>query len=194
MFDLNPEFDEFLTLWRNLPRRAHLCLPCKSDITPAVFGNLLHYVALAERRGAQSLYVVYAGDGYERNAGFPVMGRDYYDILPENFIKPMTQFHNNLLGTPCGAYIADVIGTTEGSQYIHYNVQFPATDEKGEVRYLIGYGLDRKPYTDKGTRTYTSHAPSNIKDMVYLDLGAGAPSAYVKDFTFHRADQLSGIR
>mgnify|MGYP003647924906 CR=1 FL=1 len=187
MIDLDPEFDNFLACWHQLPRRAHSILPCKSDITPFSFGEVLKHVGFAEMLAPYNLKIFFAGSGFERNAGFEVTGKNYYDILPKAFQEPMAAFHKYLLGTPCGAYIADVISTTSGNQYIHHNVQMPVCDDTGQVKYLLAYGLDRKPYDDKGTRTDSSHAPSNIKDMFYIDLGAGAPSAYVTDFKFHRS-------
>ncbi|WP_417450755.1 hypothetical protein [Kordiimonas sp.] len=112
-------------------------------------------------------------------------GKNYYDLLPASFHKPMSIFHNNMLDTPCGAYVADVIGTTAGTRYIHHTLQLPAADEAGNICYLIAFGLARRPYGDQGIRTETSHQPSNIKELFYIDLGAGMPSAYIKDFEFH---------
>ena len=181
--ELNPEFDEFFSLWKSLPRRKHNLLPCKADIKPAQFGKFLQFIAIAERKSPDDFRILFAGSVFEHNAGFPVTGRNYYEMLPPSFIKPMKAFHRNLLGTPCGAYIADVIHTTTGSSYIHHTLQLPMVDEKGFVRYLVGCGLARKPYDDTGSRTDASHRPANIKDMFYLNLGSGAPKQKIVNFT-----------
>ena len=185
---LNPEFDAFFARWKDLPRRRHALLPCKTDIGPSLFGEFLQYMAIAERRSPDDCRILFAGSVFEHNAGFPVTGRNYYDMLPPSFIKPMKAFHRNLLGTPCGAYIADVISTTSGHSYIHHTLQLPAVDEKGFVRYLVACGLARKPYDDTGNRTDASHVPANIKDMFYINLGSGAPGVRITDFRLQGAN------
>ena len=118
--------------------------------------------------------------------GLAVTGKNYYDLLPETYHQSMSVFHSILQDTPCGAYIVDAIETTSGNRYVHETLQLPISDEFGEVRYLLVYGLDRKPYGDRGSRTDESHQPSNIKEMHYIDLGAGAPTVCVENFNFRR--------
>ncbi|TNE62833.1 MAG: PAS domain-containing protein [Alphaproteobacteria bacterium] len=186
MFILKPEFERFLAVWRSLPRDSHPLLPAKRDVTPAVFGDFLRRMAMTEMRAPQNLLIFFAGSEFEHNAGLDITGRNYYDLLPPAFFKPMTTFHENLLGTPCGACIADVIVTSSGARYLHETIQLPLTDGMGTVRYLMGYGLARKPAGDDGYRVQASHQPGNIKELHYLDLGAGAPGERIEDFTFYR--------
>jgi hypothetical protein len=187
MTTLHPEFEEFFALWKTLPRRRHALLPCKQDITPSQFGKFLQYMAIAERKSPNDCRILFAGSMFELNAGFPVTGRNYYAMLPPAFIKPMKAFHRNLLGTPCGAYIADVISTTSGHSYIHHTLQLPAVDEKGFVRYLLACGLAKQPFHGAGSRTESSDDPAYITDLIYINLGSGVPGAQVADFVYRTA-------
>ncbi|WP_286828196.1 MULTISPECIES: PAS domain-containing protein [Kordiimonas] len=182
MFNLPPELDRFFTVWKALPRTAHSLLPCKNEITPAALGDLLHSTGIAKMVAPFNLQVTYAGSGYEKSASTHVTGSNYYDLLPPAFHKPMALFHNNLLGTPCGAFVADVITTTSGSQYLHETIQLPMADPQGDPIYLVAYAHGRKPYGDTGERKPGNHNASSVRDMFYLDLGAGAPGDYIKNF------------
>lgn len=186
MFAPNPGFDAYYSAWARLPRRTHALLPCRHDVTPATFGSLLHFMALTEMIAPYNLQIFYAGSGFERNAGLPITECNYYDLLPKAFHEPMAKFHEILLGTPCGAVISDVIVTSQDSRYIHETMQLPLADEDGDVCYLMAFGLGRKPFEDPSGRTEASHQPGNIKELHYLDLGAGAPTARIEDFIFHR--------
>ncbi|MCJ9427509.1 PAS domain-containing protein [Kordiimonas marina] len=186
MFVPNPEFDAFYNAWRRLPRRAHDLLPSRSDVGPDTFPGLLPFMALTEMLGPCYLHIFYAGSGFERNAGLPIADQNYYDLLPLEFHKPMAKFHEILLETPCGAEVSDIIVTSQGSRYLHETMQLPLVDDDGDVRFLMAYGLGRKPFEDASSRTRESHSPGNIKELHYLDIGAGAPSARIEDFIFHR--------
>ena len=50
----------------------------------------------------------------------------------------------------------------------------------------MAYGYGRKPFANTGRRSDESHQPSSIKDMQYIDIGAGAPASYVENFEFHK--------
>lgn len=183
MLSIAAEFDRFQQLWRSLPRRTHTLLPCRRDITPGVFGDLLHHMCLGERSSADHLKLIYAGSGFERNAGFAAMGVNYYDVVPEQFLSAIKRFHQNLFTAPCAAYVGDLVTSTMGNHYLHHTLHLPITDDSGNPCYLLVFGLDRKPASDLGDRLRDSVGESNIKDLAYLDLGAGTPSGYVSDFT-----------
>lgn len=182
MLNMEHGFQAFQKLWRNLPRRAHPLLPCKNDITPALFGELLPHMCLGDWRGPEEMFLLYAGSGFERNAGFDATGRNYYEQVPAEFRETIKRFHSTLFTMPCGAYIGDVVSSTMGGQYMHYTLHLPVADEDGIPRFLVVFGLDRKPAFDVGQRAETSVAKSSIRDLSYLDLGAGAPPGYIANF------------
>ena len=186
MVSLAPEFDPFLKAWHALPRRTHPVAPARRDINPITFGELLHHTGLAEMRAHKDLKVLFYGSGIERVSGLTVTGKNYYDLLPPEFVGPMSIFHDYILGTPCGAYVGDVVTVTGGSRYLYESLQFPVADDDGKVRYLLVFGQGRKPYNDDSGRDHASFGRANIKDMYYIDLGAGAPTSRIKDFEFHR--------
>ncbi len=182
MFSIEPEFDQFQRCWQQLPRHAHPLIPRKKDITPATFGELLHQTCIGERRSVDEMYLAYAGSGFERNAGFDAMGQNYYASVPQAFLGAIKRFHDNIFSLPCAAYICDLVTSTTGNQYMHYTMHLPATDDEGVPRYLVVFGLDRKPATDVGIRAERSVAATSIKHLAYLDLGAGTPEGFVRDF------------
>ena len=185
-FEINPSFDSFQERWHSLPRRAHPLLPCRKDVTPAHFGEMIQNIGIAEYRDHLNMTVQFYGSGLERISGLKVTGMNYYDLLPREFIKPMSVFHAYILGTPCGAFVGDVVATPSGNRYLYESLQYPLADEKGEVRYLMVYGHARKPLEHQDERALNSIGRASIKDMHYLDLGAGAPSARIENFEFFR--------
>jgi hypothetical protein len=182
MLSIPRDFSHFQQCWRALPRQVHPLLPRKRDITPALFGELLHQMCIGERENSNQLQLLFAGTGFERNAGFAAMGANYYEAVPKPFVSAIRRFHDNLFTTPCAAYVSDHVTSTTGTHYLHHTLHLPATDDTGEPRYLIVFGLDRKPASDIGSRSQGSVGESSIKELAYLDLGAGAPSGYISDF------------
>lgn len=185
MFTIPKEFEPFMEVWRGLPRRTHPLLPSRTDIVPEAFGELLSCMALTNMLGPRNLNIFFIGSHFEWNASLEASGQNYYDLLPEEFHEPMATFHKTLMETPCGAFISDVITTAHGSEYTHDTLQMPYADEEGIVHYLMAYGYGRKPYADYAQRTVKSHRPSSIKDLHYIDLGAGVPAFYIENFKSH---------
>lgn len=184
---LPPEFSPFMSAWDNLPRQVNPVVPHKKDISPALFGEFLHLVCVTEMVARRHLKILFVGSEFERLAGFGADLENYYDMLPAKFMAQTEIFHDIVLGTPCGAFIGDVITTTSGVCYLHETVHLPLADADGEVRYLMVYGVGRKPTSDYSPRSTGNHNESNIKELRYLDLGAGAPADRIRDFRFHRA-------
>ncbi|NVJ98583.1 MAG: PAS domain-containing protein [Alphaproteobacteria bacterium] len=184
---LPSEIAPFLEAWNRLPRGIHPTLPQKKDINPIQFGEFLHLVCITELVCPRNLQIRYAGSEFERLAGFTIELKNYYDMLPPQFVDTTEQFHSRLMGTPCGAYVSDMITSGSGSSYLHQTVHLPLSDEKGEVRYLLIYGFGNKPVGDHEPRRQGNHNARNIKELHYLDLGTGAPAAYVSNFEFHKA-------
>jgi hypothetical protein len=182
LLSISKDFNQFQQCWRTLPRHVHPLLPRKRDITPAAFGELLHHMCIGERVSADCMQLRYAGTGFESNAGFAVMGANYYEVVPKTFVGAIKRFHHNLFTTPCAAYVADHVKSTTGNHYLHHTLHQIATDDAGQPRYLVVFGLDRKPASDIGIRSQGSVGASNIKDLAYLDLGAGAPVDHISDF------------
>ncbi|SDE48376.1 MULTISPECIES: PAS domain-containing protein [Kordiimonas] len=185
MFVPPGEFSPFLTAWENLPRKHHPLLPHKKDISPVRFGEFLHLVCISEFIGQRQMEIRFAGTEFERLAGFGTELKNYYDMLPEKFVKPTETFHRLIRTTPCGAFVGDVITATSGARYLHETLHLPLVDDAGDARYLMVYGVGRKPYGDQTPRSAGNHNESNIKELHYLDLGEGAPTAHVSDFRFH---------
>jgi len=186
MTEFGPEFESFLRCWDNLPRTAHAFLPQRRDINPTTFGELLQHTGLAKWLGPQNMEILFYGSGIERASGFKITGMNYYDLLPQEFIKPLSQFHQAVLGVPCGAHIADVITTESGNSYLYQSLQYPVTDKDGNVVYLLVYGLGRKPYGDESERKLETHIAANIKELEFIDLGGGAPKSRIENFVYHR--------
>lgn len=149
---------------------------------------MIQNIGLAESIEHLNMKVLFYGSGLERISGIKVTGMNYYDLLPPEFVKPLSIFHAYVLGTPCGAFVGDVITTPSGNRYLYESLQYPLADEDGTVKYLLVYGQARKPYGEEedGERHLASIGRASIKDMHYLDLGAGAPSAHIREFEFFR--------
>lgn len=169
-----------------MPRRAHPFLPCRKDCTPARLGAFLPQIGIAEFKKPGQLDVLFYGSELERASGLKITGMNYYDLLPNEFRGPMLKFHEYIFGVPCGAYIADFVRTEAGNQYLYESVQFPLADEDGTVRFILVHGRGRKPFTDTTDRMVTGMGRRAIKEMHYLDLGAGAPTARIENFIFYR--------
>lgn len=187
MFETPAEFSPFLKAWAGLPRRAHPLLPEKKDISPVLFGEFLHLVCITEFIAPRDMRIRFAGSEFERLAGFGTELENYYDMLPDRFVESTETFHRLIRTTPCGAFVGDVITVTSGNRYLHETIHLPLSDEAGAVRYLMVYGVGRKPYGDQSPRSVGNHNESNIKELHYLDLGLGAPKARIEEFKFSAA-------
>lgn len=187
MFEPPGKFAPFMKAWRGLPRRAHSFLPHKKDISPVLFGEFLHLVCITEFLAPRNMTIRFAGSEFERLAGFGSELENYYDILPERFLAATKRFHDLIQTTPCGAYVSDVITAASGSRYVHDTVHLPLVNDEGAVRYLLVYGVGRKPYGDLSPRSTGNHNESNIKELFYMDVGNGAPREHVADFQFSAA-------
>lgn len=187
MNKLPETFHPFIREWCALPRKAHTMMPCRDDLSPVRFGAFLPYLCVTEMIEPMQLPIRYAGSVFERAAGYPLTGRNYYDLLPEGFKRSVAVFHDHIIRTPCGAFVRDIISTDSGSRYLHETIHLPLSDAKGQVRYVMAYGLGRKALDDKGKRPLDDQSDSHIKDLQYLDLGAGAPTACIENFIFHKA-------
>jgi hypothetical protein len=184
MFQLPSEFTPFLDQWNDLPRDSHAVLPQRTDISPVTFGPFLPLMCIAEFMAQRHMQIVYAGSEFERLAGFSPDVENYYDLLADDFADAAAVFHRIIRDAPCGAFIGDVITTTSGARYLHETLHLPLADEAGMPRYLLIYGVGRKPAGENGTRTWENHRASQIKELHYLDLGAGAPTQRVENFKF----------
>jgi len=178
-------FEEFLDAWEQLPRAQNAILPSKKDITPANFGHLMPNIGIARFNGLGDLTFSYYGSQIESLSSMMLTNKNYYDLLSKQFTKAMAAFHHQLFNTPCGAYVEDVISTASGSRYIFKNLQFPILGEQGTPQYMIVYANARKPADDKSLRDEAQLQASSIKTLKYIDLGAGAPSNYVKDYQYY---------
>ncbi len=183
---LPQSFTPFLEKWNGLDRHAHPILPCRADLSPLRFGEFLPNICVTERLGPMNLPIRYAGSAFERAAGYPLNGKNYYNLLPKAFRKSVAVFHDYIVSTPCGAFVRDIISTDSGSRYLHETIHLPLVDNAGDVRYVMAYGLGRKAIDDKGTRPIEDQSDSHIKDLFYLDLGAGAPTTCIENFIFHK--------
>ena len=192
MGSLPQSFTPFLGKWGSLERTVHSLLPCRADLSPLRFGEFLPNICVTERLGPMDLPIRYAGSAFERAAGYPLNGVNYYDLLPEHFKKSAAVFHDYIVSTPCGAFVRDIISTDSGSRYLHETIHLPLVDNSGRVRYVMAYGLGRKAVDDKGMRPIEDQSDSHIKDLWYLDLGAGAPSVCIENFIFHKKGRQSG--
>ncbi|NVJ71196.1 MAG: hypothetical protein HWE08_12620 [Alphaproteobacteria bacterium] len=187
--DTIPEaFQPFIQKWSSLPPRKHPFLPCRSDLTSRLFAEFLPLLCITQVVAPMILPIIYAGEAFERSAGYKLNGVNYYDLLPKKFRKSVAIFHSNILETPCGAFVRDVITTDAGSRYLHETIHLPMVDDEGQVRYVIAYGLGRKPFGDRGIRPKEDQSDTHIKDMHYIDLGAGAPRTYFKNFILNKSE------
>lgn len=182
-----PEFAAFLKVWQTLPRRTHPLVPARADYTPKALGTLLPNTGIGRFTGRDHLDILYYGSEIERLSGIAITGKNYYAVLRPDYREQMIKFHALLRDTPCGAYMVDTITTASGTHYLYESLQLPLADEAGEISYLIGFGIGRKPAGDYSERPLGDHRRSNVKEMHYLDLGAGAPTARIENYTFYRA-------
>lgn len=179
-----PTFGAFIDCWQALPRDRHPLVPCISACTPATLGPLMAYVALAVYNGKYDMRTTFVGSEIERLAGTVTDGMNYYDSMSDDLKAATHMFHKYLLETPCGAYVGDVVTAKSGLIYRFETMQFPLCDQQGQVRHIIAFGQGRSPIRDRLTRTEQDHRVSNLQDMHYLDIGAGAPAARIIDFEF----------
>lgn len=178
-------FDDFLTVWEKLPRTEHAFLPSKQSCNPALLGALLPQCAIFGYGGKYKLNIIFVGTEMEHLSGLTTAGINYYDMIADEFKPLMHHYHQTIFGTPCGAYIGDVITTRTGTTYLFETMQFPVVDETGTVNHLLAYGFGRRPTGDLGTREVSDRRGQHIRDLHYMDLGAGAPSECIINFEAH---------
>lgn len=180
--DKTENFDNFLKTWEMLPRKNHPFLPSRHDCNPATLGALLPQTALFHYEGKHKLIIQFVGTEMERLSGLTATGSNYYDLIADD-LKPLLNFHHKtVFGTPCGAYVGDVITTRAGSTYLFETMQFPVCDENGIVKYLLAYGYGWNPTGELGDRDVSDRTGQHIRDLHYMDLGAGAPSGCIINF------------
>lgn len=175
-------FEDFLTAWNALPRKNHPHLPSISDCNPVTLGALLPQCAIFHYPGKHQLILQFVGTEMERLSGLNASGANYYDLIAEDFKPLMNHYHQTVFGVPCGAYIGDVITTRSGATYLFETMQFPLCDDNGKPSYLLAYGYGRRPTGDLGGRDVNDRRGQHIRDLHYMDLGAGAPSSCIINF------------
>lgn len=175
-------FEEFLAAWEKLPRKNHAFLPSRHDCNPATLGGLLTYAAVLKYQGPGVLTIQFVGTEMERLSGLTATGVNYYDLISDDLKPLMHIYHKTIFGTPCGAYIGDMITTRSGNTYLFETMQFPVCDGDGQVNHLLAYGYGRKPAGDLGGRDVSDRKGQHIRDLHYMDLGAGAPSTCIINF------------
>lgn len=179
-----PSFGEFVDCWQALPREHHALVPSITACSPVSLGRLMPFIALGAYRGKYELRTTYVGSEIERLAGTVTDDMNYYDSMSDDLKAATHVFHQYLLDTPCGAYIADIITAKSGLKYRFETMQFPLCDDTGAVNYLMVFGQGRSSIKDRMSREELDHSVSNIQDMHYLDIGAGAPAGHIIDFKF----------
>ncbi|UTW54449.1 PAS domain-containing protein [Kordiimonas sp. SCSIO 12610] len=178
-------FEQFLDIWDQLPKEGKTQLPLRSSISPASFGELMANIGLAEFIAPQNLTFFYYGSKIETLSSMLLTGKNYYSLLSEEFYPAMAAFHKQIFGVPCGAYVEDLIQTSSGNKYLFRNLQYPLLDDNGIPKFMLVFANARKPADDKSMRMQKKLKASTIKTLNYIDLGSGAPSHYVEDFTFY---------
>jgi len=175
-------FEQFLNAWDKLPRNSHPFLPAKDDCNPINLGGLLPQTALLRYDGRYELTILFVGTEMERLSGLTVSGENYYSLISDD-LKPLMNFHHKtIFMTPCGAYVGDVITPRSGGSYLFETLQFPICDSDGKVCYLLAYGHSRSHAEDQGARQISDRTGQHIRDLHYMDLGAGAPSSSIINF------------
>ncbi len=178
-------FDEFLTVWDSLPRTEHAFLPSKQSCNPALLGALLPQCAIFRYGDKYKLDIIFVGTEMEHLSGLTAVGVNYYDMVADEFKPALHNYHQTIFETPCGAYIGDVITTSMGANYLFETMQFPICDEAGTVNHLLAYGFGRRPTGDLATRDISDRSSQHIRELHYMDLGAGAPSNCIINFEPH---------
>ncbi len=130
--------------------------------------------------------ITFAGSEFEQLAGFTKQVDNYYDLLPPDFADATIVFHRTIRETPCGAFVGDIITSASGARYLHETVHLPLCDTDKTIRFLLVYGVGKKPVGDDSPREWDELQTSHIKELHYLDLGAGAPKVGVKNFQFYK--------
>jgi len=128
------------------------------------------------------LTILFVGTEMERLSGLIASGKNYYSLISDD-LKPLMNFHHKtLFETPCSAYVGDVITTRSGNSYLFETLQFPVCDSSGKVCYLLAYGHSRSHAADLGERDVSDRTGQHIRDLHYMDLGAGAPDSCIINF------------
>lgn len=175
-------FEDFLNIWEDLPRDKHAFLPSIRDCNPAKLGALIPQCAIFEYVGKYHLNIQFIGTEMERLSGLSGTGKNYYDLISEDFRPLMNFYHKTVFGTPCGAYIGDVITTRSGATYLFETMQFPISDTGGNVSHLLAYGYGRRPTGELGGREVSDRRGQHLRDLHFMDLGAGAPDSCIINF------------
>lgn len=181
--DYEQNFQSFLDCWHKLPRSSHDILPSRKDCSPVNMGTLMSNIAIFRYDGEYQLNLIFSGSEMERLSGAKRRVRNYYDLLTDAESRAVLhEYHTILMNTPCGAYSSDVVTTKSGSTYVFETMQFPLSDSEGNTRYLLAYGHGRRPVDVSGSRKINDYTINNIKDMHYMDLGAGAPKTCIINY------------
>lgn len=145
-------------------------------------GELLTQSAIFKYEGKHQLRLHFVGTEMERLSGITGSGSNYYDLIAADFKPLMHAYHKTVFGYPCGAYIGDVITTRSGVTYLFETMQFPVSDNDGNANYLLAYGYGRTPAGNLDGRDVSDRRGQHIRDLHYMDLGAGAPSNCIINF------------
>jgi len=178
-------FESFLDVWNKLPRSAHAFLPSKDECNPGNLGSLLSQTALFRYDAKYQLTILFVGSEMERLSGLGSTGENYYSLISDDLKLSMNFHHKTIFNTPCGAYVGDVITPRNGNSYLFETMQFPVCDSNGEVKFLLAYGYGRRDTGNLGERDVSDRTGQHIRDLHYMDLGAGAPDNCIIDFEMH---------
>jgi hypothetical protein len=179
--EISKEFDAFKRCYETLPRRNHALVPNVKDCNPSTLGSMLANIAIARHDGKYEMYLVFTGTEMERLSGTAAQKINYYDTMTEDLKHGTYFFHTTLTGTPCGAYVADII-TIKSNQYTFATMQFPLCDDDGIIKYLVAYGYGRNAIDARQAREVSDHSTGNLRDLTFIDIGAGALDTKIVNF------------
>ncbi|WP_262696118.1 hypothetical protein [Kordiimonas aquimaris] len=144
-------------------------------------------IALFRYEGPCQLDVLFSGSEIERLSGLNKNVRNYYDMVAdEKTRKALNAYHTIIINQPCGAYVADMVSTPSNISYVFETMQFPLSDDTGKVCFLLVYGYGRRPAHTDVERDEADRKLGHIRDMHFVDLGAGAPSDCIVDYQYKK--------
>jgi hypothetical protein len=161
---------DFFAVWTALPKQGHL--PRRADFEMPGYEAFWPYTSILEWQSTNRLIFQYVGKNSVMRRSFDPVGRNYFDLLPAGDRAISMSSIEKMMTTPCGVTTLRFESYDKEPQRLIEHCAFPAIDDDGLVRLLIGVTIPIED-TDKGPESESLEDGLLAPLVQFIDIGAG---------------------
>ncbi|NVJ96904.1 MAG: PAS domain-containing protein [Alphaproteobacteria bacterium] len=171
---LPPELVLWAAIWSGL-RESPGAIPTRSSVSMKALGSTARNIVIFEQMDTGDYKIRLAGTEVEAWMEHKLTGSDPLALVPPAQRKRVGAVYDNVLGKPCGFYIAEAIMLSRGKQAYVTALKLPLTNAEGKVtQFLTSYHFSEATFLDVPDH----EAPAEhrkIDRIGFIDIGFGLP-------------------